>query len=183
VKNFTDISALRGALQEVYQRLPSQPEQRLSEFVAILENQLDFTKEDAAAYASIVLTRNAEGSSYWVCSSAINILGTWLRMSQEGMPAALLKSETETWQFSEDLTCEHKLESYEGYVSPFGSSYSVPSSRSQLFAWACSDLKSEDLKVVVVSPNGGSRVLTFVFLDTPIFPKKCSINGDTFLKQ
>jgi hypothetical protein len=183
VRNFIDIGALRSTLQDVYQRLPSEPEQRLSDFAGILENQLDFTKEDAALYASIVLTRNAEGTSDWVCSSAANILGAWLRMSQEGMPAALLKSETETWHFSEDLTCEHKLESYEGYVSPFGSSYSVPSSNSQFFAWACSDLKGDDLKVVIVSPNGGSRVLTFVFLETPIFPQKCSINGDTFLKQ
>jgi hypothetical protein len=183
VKNFIDMSALRSALQDVYQRFPSEPEQRLSAFVAILEHQLDFTKEDAALYAATVLTRNAEGSSDWVCSSAINILGTWMRMSQEGMPSALLKSETETWHFSEELTCEHKLDSYEGYVSPFGSSYSVPSSNSQFFAWACSDLKKEDLKVVIVSPNGGSGVLTFVFLDTQIFPHKCSINGNTFLKQ
>jgi hypothetical protein len=104
-------------------------------------------------------------------------------MSQEGMSSALLKSETETWKFSDDLTCEHKLETYEGYVSPFGSSYSVPSSSSEFFVWASSDLQAQDLKVVIVSPDGGARVLTFVWMDEEIFPRKCSIDGDTFIKQ
>jgi hypothetical protein len=183
VKNFTDIGALRGALQDVYERLPSEPERRLSDFAGILEAQLNFTKEDAAVYASIVLTRNAAGSSDWAGWNAIKVFGTWMRMSQEGMAAALLKSETETWKFSEDLTCEHKWETYEGYVSSFGSSYSVPSSKRQLFAWASSDLEDQSLKIVIVSPNGGSHVLTFVWLDEEIVHRKCSINGETFMKQ
>jgi hypothetical protein len=106
-----------------------------------------------------------------------------MRMSQEGMSAALLKSETETWKFSDDLTCEHKFETYEGYVSPFGSSYSVPSSNRQFFIWAASDLHDQNLKVVIVSPNGGSRVLTFAWMDEEIVHRKCSINGETFIKE
>lgn len=183
MKNFNDIAALRSVLQDLYEKSPSEPGQRLAGLAGLLEQQLDFTKDDAALYASIVLTRNAEGSSDWVGSSAIKILGTWMRMSQEGMSSALLKSETETWKFSDDLTCEHKLETYEGYVSPFGSSYSVPSSSSEFFISASSDLDDQGLKVVVVSPDGGSRVLTFVWLDEEIFPRKCSINGETFIKQ
>ena len=31
-------------------------------------------------------------------------------MTQEGMSAALLTSLTETWRFSDDLMCEHKVE-------------------------------------------------------------------------
>ena len=183
MKNFNNIAALRSVLQAVYEQSPSEHEQRLSGFAGVLEQQLDFTKDDAALYASIVLTRNAEGSSDWVGSSAIKILGTWMRMSQEGMSAALLKSVTETWRFSDDLTCEHKLETYEGYVSPFGSSYSVPSSNSEFFIWASSDLDEQGLKVVIVSPDGGSRVLTFGWMDDEIFPHKCSIDGETFIKQ
>ena len=30
---------------------------------------------------------------------------------------------TETWTFFDDLTYQHKYESYEGYVSPFGGGY------------------------------------------------------------
>jgi hypothetical protein len=135
VKNFNDIGALRSVLQDVYAISPSEPEERLAGFATFLEKQLDFSKDDATLYASIVLTRNAGGSCDWAGWNAIKVFGTWMRMSQEGMAAALLKSETETWKFSEDLTCEHKLETYEGYVSPFGSSYSVPSSKSELFAW------------------------------------------------
>jgi hypothetical protein len=183
LKNFSDIGALRSALQDVYDRFPSEANKRLSDFAGILEAQLDFTKEDAAVYASIVLTRNAAGSSDWAGWNAIKLFGTWMRMSQEGMAAALLKSETETWKFSEDLTCEHKWETYEGYVSSFGSSYSVPSSKRQLFAWASSDLEDQGLKVVIVSLNGGARGLNFVWLDEEIVHRKCSINGETFMKQ
>jgi hypothetical protein len=99
------------------------------------------------------------------------------------MAAALHKSETETWKFSEDLTCEHKLETYEGYVSPFGLRYSVSSSNRQFFVWASSDLEDQGLKVVIVSPNGGSRVLILVWLDEEIVHLKCSIYGKTFMKQ
>jgi hypothetical protein len=183
VKNSANIARLRSVLQALYEQSPSEPEQRPAGFAGILEQQLDFTKDDAAVYASIVLTRNAEGSADWVASSAIKILGTWMRMSQEGMAAVLLNSETETWKFSGDLSCEHKLETYEGYVSPFGSSYSVPSSNSEFFTWAPSDLHGQRLKIIIVSPDGGSRILTFGCLDEEIFPRKCSIDGETFMKQ
>ena len=183
MKNFSDIGALRSVLQDVYAKSPSEPEERLASFASFLEEQLDFSKDDAALYASTVLTRNAQGSSDSAGWNAIKVFGTWVRMSQEGMAAALLKSETETWKFSEDLTCEHKLETYEGYVSPFGSSYSVPSSNRELFAWAASDLDDQGLKVCIVSPHGRSRVLTFALLDEEILHRKCSINGETFMKQ
>lgn len=169
MKTFTDIGTLRSVLQDV----------RLSDFAGILEQQLDFSKDDAALYASIVLTRNTAGSSDWAGWNAIKVFGGWMRMSQEGMAAALLKSATETWKFSEDLICEHKLETYEGYVSPSGSSYSVPSSKRELFAWAASDLEDQRLKVVIVSPAGGARVLNLVWLDEEIVHRKCSIKwGD-----
>src|SRR4029450_8876349 len=86
-------------------------------------------------------------------------------------------------EFSDDLTCEHKFETYEGYVSSIGSSYSVPSSNRQFFIWAASDLHDQNLMVVIVSPNGGSRVLTFAWMDEEIFHRKCSINGEIFIKQ
>ena len=183
MKNFNDIGLLRSVLQDAYEKCPSEAEQCLANFAGVLEQQLDFTKDDAALYASIVLTRNAGGSSEWAGWNAIKVFGTWMRMSQEGMSAALLKSETETWKFSDDLTCEHKFETYEGYVSPFGSSYSVPSSNRQFFIWAASDLHDQNLKVAIVSPNGGSRVLTFASMDEEIVHRKCSINGETFIKE
>lgn len=183
VKNFNNLAALRGLLQNVYETFPSEPERRAAVFAEVLEQQLDFTSKDAALYASIVLTRNGEGSADWVGSGALKILGTWIRMSQEGMSAALLKSVTETWKFSDDLTGEHKWERYEGYVSPFGSSYSVPSSNSKFFIWASSDLHDDDMKAVILSPDREGSVLTFAWFDKDIFPRKCSINGETFIKQ
>jgi hypothetical protein len=44
-------------------------------------------------------------------------------------------------------------------------------------------LDEQGLKVVIVSPDGGSRVLTFGWMDDEIFPHKCSIDGETFIKQ
>jgi hypothetical protein len=184
VKNFNDLSALSSVLEELYAKVPLDPERRREVFADFLEQQLEFTKDQALLYASTVLTRNAEGSADWVGSAAIKVLGTWLRMTQEGMSAALLRSFTETWRFSDDLICEHKVEKYEGYVSPFGSSYSVPSSTSKAFIWAPSDSCSENLDIVVVPLDAGiARTLRFAWLDEQIFPRKCPVNGDTFVKQ
>ena len=184
MKNFNDLSALRSVLKELYAKEPLHPETRREVFAQFLEGQLDLTKDQAGLYASTVLTRNAEGSADWVGFAAIKLLGTWIRMKQEGMSAALLTSLTETWRFSDDLMCEHKLEKYEGYVSPFGSSYSVPSSTSKMFIWAPSDSCSENLDVVIVPLDGAmARTLTFTWLDQQSFPRKCSINRDTFVKR
>jgi hypothetical protein len=184
MKNFNDIPALRDVLRELYEKSPLEPEQRRQVFADLLEQQLDFTKDDATLYASTVLTRNAEGSSDWVGFSAIKVLGTWIRMSQQGMAAGLLTSLTETWRFAADLTCEHKLEHYEGYVSPFGSSYSRPSSTSETFIWASSDLDDQCLKVVVIPLSGrGARTLKFAWMDQALSPRKCSIDGVPFIKQ
>jgi hypothetical protein len=184
VKNFNDLSALRGTLEDLYHKGPLDPEKRRGVFVDFLEQQLELTKDQALLYGSTVLVRNAEGSADWVGSAALKLLGTWIRMSQEGMAAALLTSLTETWRFTDDLMCEHKIEKYEGYVSPFGSSYSVPSSTSQGFIWAPSDSCSENLDVVIVPLDGGmARTLAFAWLDEEIFPRNCSMNGDTFVKQ
>jgi hypothetical protein len=185
MKNFNDLSALRSVLQELYTKGPVDPKQRREVLAEFLGKQLQFNEAQAALYASTVLTRNAEGSADWISSAAIKVFGTWIRMSQQGMPAALLTSLTETWRFSDDLTCEHKFERYEGYVSPFGSSYSVPSSTAKAFIWAPSDLSTlENLDVVIVPlDNGSAGVLKFTWLDKHIFPHKCSINGDTFVKQ
>lgn len=61
MKNFKDFAAFRSVLEAVDKKSPSEPEQRLADFAAILEQQLDFTKDDAALYASVVLKRNGEG--------------------------------------------------------------------------------------------------------------------------
>ena len=184
MKNFNDLPALRSVLQELYKKGPLDPERRREVFVDFLQQQLDLTKDDASLYASTVLTRNAEGSADWVGFAAIKMFGKWIRMSQEGMAAAWLKSVTESWEFSDDLMCEYKLETYEGYTSAFGSSYSRPSSRRTAFIWAPSDSCSENLDVVIVPLDGGlARTLKFAWLDQEVFPHKCSINGDAFVKQ
>ncbi len=184
MKNFNDIWALQSVLKKLYEKGPGDLEQRRLMFVQFLEQQLELKGSDASLYASTVLTRNAEGSSDWVGFSALKVLGTWIRMSQQGMAAALLTSQTETWRFSQDLTCEHVLERYEGYVSPFGSGYSRPSSTREGFIWAPSDLNDQNLNVVIVPSDGGSaRRLAFGWMDEDLHPRKCSINGVAFVRQ
>ncbi len=180
MKNFNDIAALRSVLLEVYATSPSESEQRVAGLAGVLEQYLDFTKEDAALYASIGLKRNGKGSADWVGSAAMKIVGTWISMSQEGMAAALLTSTTEIWKFSDDLMCEHKFETYEGYVSPFRSGYSVPSSNRKAFIWASSDSRTADTLDIVIVPlsDGEVRRLSFVWLNEEIFPRKCSIRGE-----
>ncbi len=166
----------------MYEKYPR--EQRQAVFAEFLEQQLEFTKDQASLYASTVLTQNVEASADWVRDSAVKVLGKWIRIEQESTAAGWLKSMTETWEFSPDLTCEYKYETYEGYMSPFGSSYSRPSSTSTAFIWAPSDSCSENLDVVIVPLAGGmARTLKFAWLDQEAFPRKCSINGDTFVKQ
>jgi hypothetical protein len=182
MKKFNDISALSGFLREVIEKYPI--EQRRAVFADCLEQQLDFTKDQAALYSSTVLARNVNGSGNSVTFSAIKVAGTWIRMEQEGMAAGWLKSVTETWKFLHELTCEYKYETYEGYTSPFGSSYSRPTSNKEEFIWASSDFDDQNLKVVIVPlSGGGARTLTFVWMDDQAFPRKCSINGVTFVKQ
>ena len=54
MKNFNDIAALRGVLQKLYEKSPSQHEQRVADLAGILEQYPDFTKDDAALSASVV---------------------------------------------------------------------------------------------------------------------------------
>jgi hypothetical protein len=184
MKNFNDIWALQSVLKELYEKAPGDMKQRRLAFIRFLEQQLELNGGDALLYGSTVLTRNAEGSSDWVGFGALKVLGTWISMSQQGMAAALLTSQTETWRFSQDLMCEHVLERYEGYVSPFGSSYSRPASTREDFIWAPSDLSDPNLNVVIVPLSGGSaRRLTFGWTDQELHPRKCSINGVAFVKQ
>ncbi|HEU5247267.1 MAG TPA: hypothetical protein VFU09_09280, partial [Candidatus Udaeobacter sp.] len=84
MKNSNDIAALRSVLQDVYANSPSEPEERLAGFATFLEKQLEFSIDDAALYASTVLTRKTEGSSASTGWNAIKVFGTWMRMSQEG---------------------------------------------------------------------------------------------------
>ena len=42
MKNFNHIGALRSVLQDVYEKCPSEAEQRLANFAGVLEQQLDF---------------------------------------------------------------------------------------------------------------------------------------------
>src|SRR5512142_151448 len=120
--NFRDVSALHRVLQAVYQDQPGDAGRDY--FAHALQAHFGFTKQQAELYASTVLTRCAEGSADWMAAHAGKVTGTWIRLKTEGLATGWLKTMQETWRFADDLTYEHKRESYEGYTSPFGSGYS-----------------------------------------------------------
>jgi hypothetical protein len=129
IKHFKDIEALVHALSAAYSA--GEGEVGRSEFRTALQTVLDFDARQADLYASTVLSNNSNGSASFVSRNAYRLSGRWLRVDSRGSAGNLVVSKTEIWLFGEDLTYEHKFESYQGYVSPFGSSYSSPKSSAE----------------------------------------------------
>src|SRR5690242_19338357 len=97
--------------------------------------------------------------------------GKWTHMQSDATnPLVYAKSTQNTWEFKDDLTYEHRLSSYEGYVAPpsnFGSfSYSRPSERMTRGIWAPPDWWEDGLKVVTIPDDGdGAYLLAIEWTD------------------
>jgi hypothetical protein len=74
--------------------------------------------------------------------------------NSKGSAGNLLVTKTESWIFSEDLTYQHKNESYEGYVSPFRGGYSRPRASSTYGIWAPSDVLSLAISIIMIKSDG-----------------------------
>ena len=152
-------------------------------FKAALETNLGFDARQAELYSSTVLSRNSNGSASFVARHAYRLAGRWMRCEDRGSAGNLVVMKTETWRFEEDLTYEHKLESYEGSVSPFGSSYSLPTSSSEYGVWAPSDQPEDTFTVVIISRAGHCRRLAVEWLDSRSLPQACKINRRQFMRE
>ena len=127
MENFRDLAALRGLLRSTYEKCPT--EERHAALVYALKKELGFTEAQAELYTSTVLSQNAEDSADCVMTNGMRVMGSWVRGEQEDNVGGWLSTMKETWQFSIDLTCEHKIERYDSGItigSFFQSSYSRP---------------------------------------------------------
>lgn len=182
IKEFKDINALVRALSATYRI--GEGDVGRSAFRMDLQTVLDFDARQAELYSSTVLSNNSNGSASFVSRNAYRLSGRWHRGDSRGSAGNLVVSKTETWLFEEDLTYEHKFESYEGYVSPFGSSYSLPKSSSENGIWAPSDQPGDTFKVVAISRTGLCRRFEVEWLDSAAaMPQACSIDRSRFIRQ
>jgi hypothetical protein len=182
MQNFTDINALAELLKNLSENC--EIAKRRAVFGEVLEQQLGFTKEQASLYAATVLGQNDDGSADRVSLNENKINDTWMKMNQQGMSAALLSTQTETWRFLSDLTCEHTRSSYEGYSSPFGAAYSQAKPNSDQYLWAPSDWTGSSTYIVLFSPSGTSSRLHLEWTNPEeLRPRSCSINGEKFARQ
>jgi hypothetical protein len=153
--NFKSVEALQSVLKTVYREQPGPGGVAL--FAAALQEHFDFTPEQARRYSESVLTANSEDSADAVHRNASRLVGQWSSGSSAGSAGTLVVSNMETWTFSDNLTYEHKYESYEGYVSPFGGGYSSPRSRSSRGTWAPSDAPTSPFKIILIDESGDCR--------------------------
>jgi hypothetical protein len=147
--NFKDAYALHTVLKTANPHLYGVEPGRKG-LIDGLISSFKFTQQQAAVYASTVLSKSTENSADMVLSNARNVEGNWVRGDMSGSAAAYLRTLQETWIFRLDLTYEHKTERYEGYNNPFGGYYSKPSSNVEHGIWAVSDDESDDIKVVII---------------------------------
>lgn len=182
MKNFKDISALHTVLSAVYAAGEGDVGRKF--FTQALQEKFEFNLRQAELYASKVLSRNSNGSADWVSMNAYKVAGTWVKGDVKGSAGNLVVTKKETWQFSEDLTYEHKHESYEGYSSPFGASYSTPASSSEFGIWAPSDQLADEIQIVVIASTGWCRPLKIGWLGaTESIPRSCSLDGVRFTRE
>lgn len=182
IKQFKDIDALVQTLSAAYRF--GEGEVGRSEFRSVLQTVLNFDARKAELYSSTVLSNNSNASASFVSMNAYKLSGRWIRGDNHGTAGQLVVSKTETWLFKEDLTYEHKYESYEGYVAPFGFSYSLPKSSSEIGIWAPSDQSGDTFRVVVISRTGFCRRLKAEWLgSTATMPPACSIDRLRFIRQ
>lgn len=180
--NFRDISALHSVLTAIYQTQQGQGGKEL--LSAFLQENLQFTPEQARRYSAWVLTRNSDGSADFVNRNAYQLIGKWSRGNSGGSAGNLLVTRTESWIFSENLTYEFRNERYEGYVSPFGGGYSRPRSSSSFGIWAPNDLPSSPLSIVTIDENGlcSSRSVEWTDPEQSM-PEAMHFNGERFGKM
>jgi len=180
--NFKDISALCGVLSAAYNL--GEGAVGRDAFSQLLCEQFEFNADQAKFYASTVLSLNSNGSADWVSMNAHKLAGKWVRGDSSGSAGNLVVTKTWIWQFNEDLTYENRYETYEGYNSPFGDSYSRPTSQSEYGIWAPPDQLADEISIVAISTTGWCRPIKISWRGaTQTIPSSCSVDGVVFGRQ
>ncbi len=187
MNNFTDLATLCRVMENVYRAGAGAPGRDI--FTEALVSKLELTKEQAALYASVVLSRNTDGSADRARSAAAAVMGRWTGAQSQGInPSVYVSGTQDTWEFKDDLTYSHRQTSYEGYVSPpsaFGSfSYSRPREHVAEGMWAPPDWSEQSgPTIVIISYAGAATRLTFEWTDpSSLYHSSCKINGFAYAR-
>ena len=186
MKTFVDVERMRVALQVFSKQHPGAAGRK--EFERFAVEHLELTLAQAEIYAAVLLSRNLDDSPDSAATNAYDLLGTWQRMHQTGNPSGWMRTVTETWDFRDNLTYEHTVESYTGAVasSPiFQGSYSHPTSNVDGGNWAPSDLVQPGrISLALISRTAAPKRVKCDWAGPDGEPQsKISILGSTFLKQ
>ena len=188
MKHFPNIGSMCAWLRVASKELPGYAGRE--ELKRQVQEQLEFTPQQADVYVTTLLSRNLEDSPDNAKANADALFGTWTWMEQTGNPLGWMKTVTETWHFRDDLNYEHKIKSYAGAVTTgpfFQSSYSSPSvniDRGDLGALGCGAaarrrrghyFRYGDAAAVEVSLGGSRRTAADETLD----PRKSFYFGIT----
>jgi hypothetical protein len=180
--NFRDVAALGDLLRKMHE-ISGEQEYAQALLANRLEAKMDFTPDQAKLYASTVLSRNVDRLAESMITNAGKVIGTWIRTTQSGIPGGWLKTMLETWEFQWGLEFEHKTQTDESYVNPFGGGFSRPTSWSERGMWAPSDSEPGKELYVVVIANGIARQLQLIWTDDSAKPRQFSIGGTVYVRQ
>jgi beta-lactamase class A len=161
MRHFGNIGKMCDLLLLISKELPGEAGREV--FKRQVQEQFEFTPQQAEVYVATLLSRNSESSPDNAKTNAYALLGAWKRGEQTGNPLGWMKTVTETWDFRDDLSYEHKIESYAGAVTSgpfFQSSYSSPSSNVDRGIWAPSDVVlPEGVDVAIISLTAAPKRL------------------------
>jgi hypothetical protein len=153
MKHYPNIGKMCDTLREVSEKIPGPAGP--AEFKRLVQEHFEFTPQQADVYVSTVMSRNLADSADNAKTNADALYGPWTRMQQTGNSPGWMKTVTETWHFRDNLTYEHKMESYAGAMTTgpfFQSSYSSPSINVDSGIWAPSDaVRPEGVDVAIIS--------------------------------
>ena len=187
MQNFRDVDALCSVMTKAFEAGAGAHGREL--FANALVKGLGFGQEQAELYASVVLSRNTEGSADRAKSAAATIMGRWTRTDAQGVnPSVYVSATQDTWEFKDDLTYARRQLSYEGYVappSPLSSfSYSRPRERVIEGIWAPPDWREQGGLTFVIIPTGGAAArLTVAWTDPSLFyHTSCKINELVYVR-
>jgi hypothetical protein len=180
--NFANIEALHSVLSAIYKA--QEGVAGVAIFQEVLQRQLHFSPQQAEKYSTAVLTRNSNGSADFVNMNAYKLVGTWSKGNSQGSAGNLVVTKTESWIFREELTYEHRYESYEGYVSPLGGGYSRPRSSSTLGIWAPCDVLASTISIIAIKSDGVPLVRSITWTQpNERLPHGMLLDGERFARM
>ena len=183
MRHFANIGKMCDLLLLIGKELPGDAGRE--QFKLQVQEKFEFTPQQADVYVSTLLSQNSETSPDNARINADALLGAWKRGEQTGVPLGWMKTVTDTWDFRDDLSYEHKIESYAGAVTTgpfFQSSYSSPRSNVDRGFWAPSDvLLPEGIDVAIISFTAAPKRLKCRWAGPDgRIQTKFSINGSIF---